>query len=265
MRPRAFIKVLRNAFITNMEYRTEYVILILATFITLTMEMAVYRQIYAQRDTVEGLSRALALPFVLTGALVGYSSQLWSFVSECIDEIRTGGFRKYLLQPIHYPSYFVARAIGPKATTWLLALATFVIVRYFPAFAGLLPPGTRWPFLGAWLASVVVVWEIYFLLVLLGFWLEESTFLATAFNIGVGIFSGRILPLSWFSPGLREFLRWTPLPLLGDFPVRTALGMISPQEYGRSLLMAVGWALAILVLNGWLTGKAYRRYESYGG
>jgi len=199
------------------------------------------------------------------GMFLRYGSTLWSMISECVEEIRNGNFRRFLIQPIHYPSYFFAKAIGPKIPTWTLSLVTIVALKFFPGFDALLPPGTRLPFLVAAALSYVLIWQIYLLIVYLGFWFEEAHFLSVAFNIGVGILSGSLLPLDWLPDAAVRFLRLTPLPLLGDFPMRTGLGRLDAGEFEIRALQALLWILALIPLLAWTKRRALRSYESFGG
>ncbi len=265
MTPKAFAKVIRNSVVSELEYRTNYLILIISSVITVVMELAVYKQIYRNRDSIGGLPKSHVLSFVFVGIMVRFASQLWTLVSEAIDEIREGTFRKYLLQPMHYSAYFYAKAIGPKITTWLLMLITISVAKHFTGFEALLPPSTWGPALFATIVSVIVTWQTYLAFVFLGFWVEEATFLSVAFNIGIGLFSGTMLPLSWLPETFTRFLAWTPFPLMGDFPVRAAIGLLQPGEFVLYAQKSLIWIGALIVLNTLLKSGGTRRYEAYGG
>ncbi|MBS1983612.1 MAG: ABC-2 family transporter protein [Bdellovibrionales bacterium] len=265
MNTRAFFKVVRNSFISELEYRSNYAILIFSTLITMVTEVAVFKQIYGNRESLEGFPRAAVLPFVLLSALVRYAYSLWTLVSESVDEIRDGTFRKYLLQPLHYPTYFRAKIIGPKLTTWILGALTLIITRHFSAFAALLPAGTWLAFAVALVLACSVAWEIYLFFVSLGFWIEEATFIGIAFNIGVGLFSGTLLPLAWLPSGLRAVLAWTPFPIMGDFPVRAGLNLLTGAEFQNYFWSAILWLGALITLNIYTRRAGIRSYEAYGG
>lgn len=265
MNRRSFWKVIRNAVISELEYRTNYLILIFSTVITVAMDMAVYRQIYKDRDSLGGLPKSHVFSFVLVGMFIRYASQLWTLVSEAIDEIRDGSFRKYLLQPLNYTTYFYAKAIGPKITTWVLMAIALVVFRQLNGFEVLLPMTSWLPFLFALVVSVVITWQTYFCFVCLGFWVEEATFLAIAFNIGISLFSGTLMPLTWLPESIHQALLWTPFPLMGDFPVRAALELLGPGEFRLYALKAILWIGLMSVINTSLKGFGLRRYEAYGG
>lgn len=265
MTRRAFWKVIRNSIIAELEYRTNYIILIFSTVISLVMELAVYKQMYHGREAIGWLPKSHVFSFVLIGILLRYASQLWTLVSEAIDEIREGTFRKYLLQPLNYSIYFYAKAIGPKVTTWALSILTIVIVKFLPDFGPLLPPQTWLPFAFATVVSVTLCWQIYLAFVCLGFWIEEATFLSIAFNIGISLFSGTLMPLTWLPEAMQSFLAWTPFPLIGDFPIRAALDLLPQDEFTLYAWKSFIWIALLFVTNSSLKWAGTRRYEAYGG
>lgn|GEM_PF-1221645 len=262
---RAYGQVLRNALATDMEYRTSYMILVFSSAVTIIMELALFRQVYDGRSEVGGLAVELVPSFVVLGILIRSGSALWGLVYEAIDQIRDGSFRRFLLQPIHYPSYFWAQAIGPKLPTWTLGLILVLVLKQFPDFRNLLPLGHLAPFLGALALTFFLMWQLYLMIVYLGFWIEEAQFLSTAINVGVGVFSGSLVPLAWLPPGLVTFLKFTPFPLVGDFPMRAALGTLAAGEWKQLAIQSIAWIAAMCVINGVLKARGLKTYEAFGG
>jgi ABC-2 type transport system permease protein len=262
---RAYWQVLRNALASDLEYRSNYVILMFSSVITVIMEFALFRQVYAGRAEVGGLPADLVPAFVVLGIVIRSGGSMWGHIFDSIEQIRDGSFRRFLLQPIHYPSYFWAQALGPKLPTWVLCVLTVLMLKAFPGFEKLLPLKNVIPFLGATFLSYVLLWQIYLLIVYLSFWLEEAQFLSTAINIGMGIFSGSLLPLNWLPEGLVFFLKLTPFPLLGDYPLRTGLGLLAPGEGLQLTLHALVWVVALTGINAFAKAQGLKRYEAFGG
>lgn len=265
MRAPAFVKLARNTLLAELEYRSSYFILIFSTFITIAMELAVFDQIYGDRESVGGFSRDHAMPFILIGSFVRYGYQLWDKVAEFVTEIREGTFRRYLIQPIRFTAFFIARALGSKITTWVLMAIGLVVAKQMKGFEALLPAGTLGTFVVTWAMAVALVWQMYMMLVFTGFWIEEATFLAVGFNIGIGLFSGTMLPLTWLPESLATVLRNTPFPLMGDVPVRASLGLLPPEEFHHALATGAAWFVVLALINHGLQLAGYRRYEAYGG
>ena len=229
------------------------------------MELAIFNPIFEHRQTAGLLHRSQALSFIVLGMVIRTSGQLWTLISETVDDIRSGTFRKFLLQPISFPLYFQARVIGPKTITWIMGATALIILRRYEAFSGLLPMAKLLPFLLSLSVGMLLTWQIYLGIVYVGFWMEEVAFLSVAFNIGCGIFSGTLIPLSWLPDALQKVLWFTPLPYLGDIPVRTGLGMLSEAEWANYFFMGILWFFGLLAINSVLKHLGFRRYEAFGG
>ena len=263
--PQPYFKVLRNSFIADIEYRSAYYVLILSSFITVFMELTIFKKIFEYKDVAGDLHKSQALSFIVLGMLIRNGVMLWSMVSDSIDQIRDGSFRKFLIQPLHYPSFFLAQAVGPKFTTWTLSFITIVICKQFSDFEVLLPLMRLLPFLLAVGLAYFLTWQFYLLIIYLAFWVEEASFLSTAFNIGMGIFTGTLIPLSWFPEWFRNIIELTPFPLIGNFPVLYGIGAMDTTSYFKNLLALLAWTIAIVLLNSLLQKKAFVRFEAYGG
>lgn len=262
---RVYQKVARNAVASDLEYRSHYMILLVSSVITIIMELALFRQVYAGRSTVGHLPVELVPSFIVLGLLIRTGASLWSLIYESIEQIRDGSFRRFLLQPIHYPSYFFAQALGPKLPTWGLGMITVLVLKMTPGFESLLPLAHLAPFLGALALTYFLLWQIYLMLVYLGFWIEEAQFLSTALNVGMGIFSGSLVPLDWLPPSLVVLLKLTPFPLLGDFPMRAGLGLLTNGEWLNLAVRAIAWIATMIVLNTVLRVRGLKSYEAFGG
>lgn len=263
--PKPYLKVMRNAFTADIEYRASYYILIFSSLVTVFMELAIFKQIFAHREQAGDLHRSQALSFIVLGMIIRTGVMLWSTISEYIDQIRDGSFRKFLMQPLHFPSFFLAQALGPKMTTWTMGLVTVIACKFSADYAPLLPLDRIPHFLMAVAAAYFLTWQMYLTIVYLAFWVEEATFLSTAFNIGMGLFTGTLMPLSWFPKWFAGIIELTPFPLIGSFPLLYGIGALDESLYLRNLTMCFLWIFAVILLNSFLQKRAFTRFEAYGG
>ncbi|NCN40646.1 hypothetical protein GW916_05290 [bacterium] len=266
MNLRSFKKVIRNTIMVDIEYRFNYYMLILSTILTLIMEWAVFEHVFEGRQNVGGLPASHAFAFVLFGMIIRTVQVLWGKASQMIDEVREGTFRRYLLQPISHPLYFIAQAIGAKTNTFLAAIVICLVYKFaFDSPATFLSIDGLGPTFISFTLSCLLLWMIYLCMVYASFYLEESQFLLLTLNISIGVFSGTVLPLSWLPDWLKIFLSYTPLPLLGDWPLRTALGLMPSAEFFHSLQLATLWTAILAGLMAILYRRGLKRYEAFGG
>jgi len=267
MNAKAFSRVLKNTIIVDLEYRFNYAMIVLSSLITIVMEWAIFSHVFATRSEVGGLAASSAFAFILYGMLLRTVQSLWGPVFTSIEEIREGGFRRYILQPIFHPSYFLAQSLGNKATP--LLGATFICLIFkSPLFSS---PDTflalhELPYtLLSFALSTLLLWGAYLLIVYGSFFLDESSFLIVSLNIAASLMSGSQLPLSWYPETVQKVLLWTPLPLWGDWPLRAALGMLTLDEKINYLTLWALWATIFAGLIVILYRRGLQRYESFGG
>jgi ABC-2 type transport system permease protein len=265
MNVRTFWVVTRNSLISELEYRFNYFMWLLSSGVSVAMESAILILTLEGRTELGGFFSEDLWRFVTIAVFLRTTTGQWRVVAEALEEVRDGGFRKYLLQPIHYPSYFVARALGDKLGITLILIVGLAIYKSMVWESPFLSHPFATLFLLSYVVACILAWQIYLMMIYLAFWIDEVHFLQIAFNIGIGIFSGTLLPFSWLSKSIQNFVAWTPFRFLGDWPIRTALGRISLQEYwylASKSLMWVGILGAALSILG---SRGRRRYEAFGG
>jgi ABC-2 type transport system permease protein len=267
MNTRAFGLVLKNTISVDLEYRFNYFTLILSSLITIVMEWAIFSNVYEGRTEVGGLPASSAFAFILYGMLIRTVQALWGPVYEAIDEIREGGFRRYLIQPVFHPTYFVAQSIGNKFTPFVGAVLICLIYKspFFVSPDNFLALGDIPYAMLSFVLSTLLLWIVYLAIIYGSFFLDESSFLIVSLNIAATLLSGSLLPLSWYPELVRTVITWSPLALFGDWPLRAALGLLSEHEKLFYLGSCVGWSLALGLMVVFFYKRGLRRYESFGG
>jgi ABC-2 type transport system permease protein len=61
---------------------------------------------------------------------------------------------------------------------------------------------------------------------------------------------------------VRQVVEWTPFPYMMHFPAILLMGL--PVEFGKSVLIMLGWAIAFLIVNRWLWRKGLKQYSGMG-
>jgi ABC-2 type transport system permease protein len=265
MNVKSFVIVARNALLSELEYRFNYFMWMLSTLISVAMESAVLLLAMKDHEVLGGFHREDLWKFVLVGIVVRTSTGQWKVVSEAIDEVREGGFRKYLLQPVFYPAYFVAQAMGDKLTITVLLILALTVYKILAPVTLFFSPSAAGMFLVAFAGVNVLVWQIYLLMIFGAFWIDETQFLQIAFNIGMAIFSGSLVPYQWLPEAVRKVVDHTPFPLLGDWPIRSALGRLSASEFWHYGGLAVFWIAFFAVVLRIMEIRGIKRYEAFGG
>ena len=184
---------------------------------------------------------------------------IWEFEREILE----GKLSLRLLQPIDPVWHHVARHLAEKMTR-LPLIALFCVLFYF------LYPDAAWiPQLSHFLLGILAIalafilrFAIQYTFAMLAFWTERASAIQQFWFLFYIFLSGTVAPLEVFPSSVRQIVEWTPFPYMMHFPAVLLMGL--PVEFGKSVLIMLGWAIAFLLLNRWLWRKGLKQYSGMG-
>mgnify|MGYP001987651024 CR=1 FL=1 len=112
------------------------------------------------------------------------------------------------------------------------------------------------------LNSVSVIFNL--ILVCFGFWFGEVRSIVLAYNLGMLMISGQYIPIRLFPESVLAIINWTPLIYLVDFPVSTAVGLFSFNEWIYNFGISIIWCLIVTLVSFFIYSRGVSRYEAYG-
>lgn len=184
------------------------------------------------------------------------------------QEIRDGKITPFIVRPIGFWGYLLAREGSYQVIKTAMSLPAFALVAVgFRAYIAWPAPSAAQAgvFVVASAGAFLLLMQIKYLLGLSAFWLAEVGGLLEIWNILLAVFAGRLLPLDLLPAWMRQIGAWLPFHLLYDFPMRVLLGRIQPGEIALNFALQAAWAIAlgVLVRQAWQRGLL--AYEAYGG
>ena len=184
---------------------------------------------------------------------------IWEFEREILE----GKLSFRLLQPIDPVWHHVARHVAEKMTRLPL------IILFCGLFFVLYPDAAWIPQLSHFLLGIIAIalafilrFAIQYTFAMLAFWTERASAIQQFWFLFYIFLSGTIAPLEVFPDGVRQVVEWTPFPYMMHFPAILLMGL--PVEFGKSVLIMFGWAIAFLLLNRWLWRKGLKQYSGMG-
>lgn len=254
--------LVRNTVLREWEYRSAYWLLILSQFFSYAADYLLLKFSYGSGRTTF-LANEEVSTFVLIGLVIRSSASQWGEVFSSSMQIRNGEFRRFLLQPVNYSTILMSVFTGEKLITWALLFGGMLIAHLIGGNALIqIPHALFWAF---FIQALILTWSIYYAIVLSTFWFGDSNFLAITFNISTATFTGTLVPFDWLPHFAQKLVTFTPFRLLGDFPIRAALGKLSPDEIQSGFLLGLLWFFFLATLNTALFLRGTKRYESFGG
>jgi ABC-2 type transport system permease protein len=184
---------------------------------------------------------------------------IWEFEREILE----GQLSLRLLQPIDPVWHHVARHVAEKMTRIpLIILFCGLFFVLYPDAAWI--PKVSHLFLGiiAIALSFTLAFVIQYTFAMLAFWTERASAIQQFWFLFYIFLSGTIAPLEVFPDSVRQIVQWTPFPYMMHFPAVLLMGL--PVEFGKSVLIVLGWAIAFLIINRWLWRKGLKQYSGMG-
>lgn len=185
-----------------------------------------------QTVTYTWIGQAMIMPVIFWG---------WWLI---VDTIRTGTVVMDMLKPMDYFVYWLSRDLGRAAAQ--------VITRGIPTLmVGAILFDLVWPenwqrwvaFLISVPFAVMVSFCLRFMFNLWGFWLLDHRGISSVVILVTGVFSGHLLPISWYPPAIRDVINVLPFRSMLMTPVEIWLGQVS---IARGLSMQVLWTLVTI-------------------
>ncbi len=177
-------------------------------------------------------------------------------------EIRTGRLSPLLLRPFSPVLDHLADQLSLLLVYLVLGLPVAgVLGALFPGILAGLEPARLLGYAGFLALGFAFHFALGWLLGALAFFLERSEGFLEAYYGALVFFGGLAIPLDAFSPGLRRFLAWTPLPYAVYHPAALAAGWPG----ARGPLPLVLWTLGVAALAGWIWRRGLLRYGAAGG
>ena len=221
----------------------------------------------AKDSTILGYTRPQMLTYVLGLSLLRafvLTSRAW----ETVGEIAGGQIVSYLLRPISYYGYCLAKDLAWKTVYVVSAVfevGLLILVLRAPVY---LPSDPA-----AWLlaaAATVLALLIYFALgmtvCLAAFWTSESSGPLFCFELALSFCAGAFFPLDVLPPFWQGLLKLLPFPYLAFFPLEVYLGRWGPTaDVLRGLAIQVFWIGTIFALSRAIWSRGLKAYAAEGG
>ena len=249
---------------SDWQYRTSFVLLLLAQVVIAGLDLAVIAVIFGRVDSLAGWSAIeVALLYGLGGVAFGLADLFVSQVELASRHVKAGTFDSFLLRPVGPLLQLSANEFALRRAGRLLQPAVALVValagagvHWTPARAALVPLALA--------SGTVVFGSLWVLTSSVAFWTVETQEFANAFTYGGNHLTQ--YPLEVLGGWLRRLATFVvPLAFVAYLPAayllgRTEpLGLPAPAAFGSPVV-----ALALAVTAGAVWRSAIRHYRSTG-
>lgn len=261
---RLYLEFAKKSFLKNLVYRTDYIIGVVNTLITIFVYVAIWKALYSNATELNGISFSMvATNFILSLAISS------AFVVDdfmIARKVRRGEITTDLLKPINFNMYILSYNLGNVGFKLLMNFIPALLISSL--FIDLLPPFSAAAF-GYSIISVIlgffVLYCISYIIGLLSFWLYNIWSISTIVNVTISILSGTMIPL-WFMPEkLINIIKVTPFDSIYFIPISIYLGKIGTNEVFGSIAKQLVWIAALAFVGHLLWKSAIKKLVLQGG
>jgi ABC-2 type transport system permease protein len=261
---RAYVGIANRAMQNTIAYRMSYVITFASNFIAFISMFALWRAIYAGQPELAGMTweqmKAYLMVTFVCNALLSYYSE-----TRISGKILDGSITADLLKPLDFQKARFAETLGSTVVEG--GLAAIILAAVLAATSGVMTPGPVYTllFVLSLAASLLVKFGIVYMAGLLCFWSTGSLGIVWARTAVTNLFSGALVPLSFF-PGWLEKLALA-LPFQSIVHTPAAIYLQQTDMAGALKLLALQWAWGAAL---WFAGRlmwtwAVRQITIHGG
>jgi ABC-2 type transport system permease protein len=262
---RVYGQFIRVGFINTLAYRLRYYTGIVTYFIYVTVYYFIWKAIYAHRASIEDFDFSHILTYMAVGWIIR-SFYFNNVDQDMANQVLEGKLAMDLIKPVNIQFMYVAQAFGESLfRAGLLSLPTaLVLMLVYPVRR---PAGLAHfvAFLASVLLSFFIVAGINFAVGTLAVRLQSILGLLRAKYFLLELFSGLLLPISFFPGVLQKVFRLLPFEYISYIPVLLYLGKINGRAIAASLALQLFWVIALFLLGDAMWRWSSRKITIQGG
>lgn len=262
-----YLAFLATAFQARLAYRAQVWASIFGDLVGVFAWVSIWIALYSVTGgTMSGASLKEMITYAIFSSLLLNGWSWTEFIQLVGRQIKTGDVAVFLLKPLNYPLMLLAGECGKllfRLSTVVLPVSLIVGVTY-----GVVPPASAFHGLMA-LVFLVLGFAILFLLAtiagILGFWILTVFSLEWTLQALLLILAGWTVPLWFFPAPAAAIIAKLPFAYTAYHPLAVYLGKTDVGTTMTTLLIGLGWALALGAFAAWLWSRARRRIVVQGG
>jgi ABC-2 type transport system permease protein len=262
---RLYLEFARVGFINTLAYRLRYYTGIITYFIYVSVYYFIWKAIYAHSASIEGFDFTHLLTYIGVGWIIR-SFYFNNIDQEIAYQVIEGRLAMDLIKPVNLQLMYVARAAGESVfRLGLLTIPTAVVL--FLVYP--LRPPASFTHAGAFLVSVIlsflIVAAINFAVGTFALRLQSILGLLRAKFFLLELFSGLLLPISFFPQIFQKMFGVMPFQYISYVPMLIYLGKLRGGGLARALGVQLFWVAILLALGDGMWRWSSRKVIVQGG
>ncbi|MGP4079774.1 ABC transporter permease [Pseudalkalibacillus sp. R45] len=242
-----YIEMIRIRFLMMLAYRTNYYSGIIIYSINIAAYYFLWSAIYGGKEDIQGLS-VIQMTTYIAVAWMARAFYFNNIDREIALEIKEGKVAVELIRPYHYLNMKTMAALGEGIFRLLFfsVPGMFLVSLVFPLqFSANL---ATWGYFGiSILFSFIINTQINLMTGIFTFFIFNNDGLMRAKRVVIDLFSGLILPISFYPGWAQSAMEWFPFMYISYVPSMIFSEGFIGQQVLNALMMQFLWCLLLLV------------------
>lgn len=182
------------------------------------------------------------------------------------EDIKNGTLSQFLLKPVNYLILRFAEFLGFSTISFFFTYVIGILLIGSAALYDILDIDLfKALFFGVTLVnSVILLFLIYGMIGIAGFWFIEVGSAFRAYQVFIQIFCGGFIPLSVFGENLVNIMKYTPFLYILNYPIEVLTGGLALRELLLNYTIQIVWIGILLLCVHLLWKRGIKKYVSAG-
>ncbi|MCZ8523077.1 MULTISPECIES: ABC transporter permease [Paenibacillus] len=243
----AYIEIIRMRFLMMLAYRVNYYSGIVIYSLNIGAYYFLWKAIYGGKEVLGGLT----LTQMTTYVAVSWMARAFYFNNldrEIANEIKDGSVAIQFIRPYNYIIVKMMQGLG-EGLFRLLLFSTPGMVIVSLLFPVKLPtdPGVWLVFLGMLFFSFLINTQINIITGLFAFFLENNEGMMRMKRVAVDLFSGLVIPMSFFPDWSEKLLNLLPFPAITYLPSSVFTGKVAGVGAWNVFAVQIIWFVLLII------------------
>lgn len=242
-----YIEMIRIRFLMMLAYRTNYYSGILIYSINIGAYYFLWSAIYGAQEEIQGLS-AIQMTTYIAVAWMARAFYFNNIDREIAQEIKEGKVAVEFIRPYNYLGMKTMQGLGEGMFRLLFFSAPGMVIVWliFPiSFSA--QPSTWLFFFASIILSFIINTQINLMTGILTFFLFNNTGLMRAKRVVIDLFSGLLLPISFYPIWAQEVMFFLPFQAISYIPSMIFTEGFTGAEVWNGLLLQAVWAIILFI------------------
>ncbi len=267
-----YLQIIKGTWAEYMMYRLNFVMWRVRMVMQILVVYFLWWAIFSQRQAMPagrqeffGYSQSMILTYILLSSLVR-TLVLGTTTMDIGSVINQGNLSNFLLRPLHFFHYYIARDIGDKLLNFAFAVVEVTILYFL-----LRPPifiQTNGITLLLFLAAIIMGTILYFFFSLifgfLGFWTPDVWAPRFLSFVIMEFFAGGLFPLDILPKPIFFISQLLPFSYFLYFPLKVYLGQLTMMTILEGFVIGIAWVAGLTMFASLLWQKGLKVYTAEG-